>query len=51
METHISIPTSTETETKELPGAVCHHLYPFLNDSALVFLGYSGGDPEHAPLS
>ena len=41
-------PKNIENETNRLSEPVCQHLYPFLNDSALVFLGYSGGDESIA---
>jgi len=41
-------PKNIESETKLLPDTVCLHLYPFLSDSALIFLGYSGGDESIA---
>jgi Tfp pilus assembly protein PilF len=41
-------PKNIASETKELPATVCQHLYPFLSDSALIFLGYSGGDESIA---
>jgi Tfp pilus assembly protein PilF len=41
-------PKNIESQTKQLADAVCLHLHPFLSDSALIFLGYNGGDESIA---
>ena len=37
-------PKNLQPETRELDVALCKQLYPFLQDHALIFIGYGGND-------
>jgi tetratricopeptide (TPR) repeat protein len=41
-------PRNLEPETARIKRDVCQHLYPFLSDSALIFVGYGGNDQSIA---
>jgi len=37
-------PKNLRPETREIDASLCRQLYPFLQDHALVFIGYGGND-------
>lgn len=37
-------PKNLQPETREIDGTLCKQLYPFLQDHALIFVGYGGND-------